>query len=152
MFTEQRDSLTKEKKINLWKWISSCPFSVLAARWTCIWALSKWEVWQLEEESVYYKEHIQAVAGSILCSVVLLEIHKTFHSSAKFSWEIFFLLSWMGWGGMVECLCNDLDSFILVFITFWLKCSSPVDRGVGASVLKVGTMSPWQHEVPWAHS
>lgn len=44
MFTEQRDSSTKGKKINLGKWISSCPFSALAAKWTCIWALSKWKV------------------------------------------------------------------------------------------------------------
>lgn len=37
----------------------------------------------------------------------------------------------LGWvrGGAVSLQMNDgLDSISLVFITFWLKCSSPVDR------------------------
>lgn len=59
----------------------------------------------------------------------------------------------MVWDGEVPLQVNDdLASISLVFITFWLNCSSPVDRGVEASVLKVCTMSPWQHKVSWVYS
>lgn len=50
---------------------------------------------------------------------------------------------------------DDLASISLVFVTFWRKCTYPVDRVVEASVLKANVldqkhsaMSPQQHVVP----
>lgn len=55
----------------------------------------------------------------------------------------------MGWdGGVPLQVSDDIASISLVFIIFSLKYSSPVGRGVEVSVLKVCTLSPWQHEVP----
>lgn len=62
----------------------------------------------------------------------------------------------MGWDGWVPLQVDgDLASISLVFITFWLKCSSPVGKGVEASVRKANvlhqkhrTVSPQQHVVP----
>lgn len=72
---------------------------------------------------------LSSAVGGVTCACVWLLIHKTFRSSTKFSWEIFFLRFWGRGGGAVSLQMNDgLDSISLVFITFGLKCSSPVDR------------------------